>query len=603
MTVPQVRTGQPLTAFTWNQMASAVNNITNPSTEKQWGRNIPCTITNRTGAAIVGGSVLTVYKEGTVRLAQFTADEARLAWLNNGFQLDGYAGSINDYGSPALLGEGANNGDIVRCRVPGIVAGFLTYVETSLPELCKFDADNGVFTSAASNEVGDWKIIAASSPDPNNAKRVFCYFVPASIKDLQRQADKLDWGSGGGSSSSSSDSFTSNVRDYFDCSDAIKDPVLYYDTDPDHTGDELIHPRNAIWNITHQDVEEPGADIKDVEYVVLPELDCDGEPIHDIDFMVYGCAPGQEDVFLRPGEGELPSGVGVTLTEASSGQASGTVEVVSAVSTASKTYMTGITPTTTRPEISVSGTFVTSVGTGTNVLSGITPTTGSIGISGTNGVTCLTGMTLSGGSATLSTTADENQGIEVVVGISCENGQLRVQTARLAVAYIDPSLTPTSTTLSITGGNSVITALTPQTVSVVQAGTESTGSPTAALTSDVLTAVAPQTTTETLATGADTKRLGANLTGIRAFTPVTAAYPNVDNNAIGKIHRGEPVIETKPSNAVTTALLDCGNSSSSSSSSSGSSSSSSSESSSSSSSSSEEPTPDPEPTPEPTEGD
>lgn len=198
MTVPQVRRGQALTAATWNEMASAVNNISSKSTEKQWGRNIPCTIRNLSGNGAVGGMTLTVYKQGTVRLAQYSPDEARVAWLNSGYQLDGYSGSVDDYGAPALLVEGAASGDIVRCIVPGICAGFLTYTESTIPDLVIFDADNGVFKSATSSEVGDWKIIAVSAPDPNNAKRVFCYYVPATIKDLQRQADKLGWGSGGG---------------------------------------------------------------------------------------------------------------------------------------------------------------------------------------------------------------------------------------------------------------------------------------------------------------------------------------------------------------------------------------------------------------------
>ena len=237
MAVNPVQKGQPLTARAWNEMAVMVNNITSASTEKQWGRTIPCTILNRSGSARYGGNILTVYKGGSFRLAQYKPDEARLAWLNSGFQLDGYAGSTNDYGAPALLIDGVSAGGIGRCIVPGLCAGFVTYTETDLPELCKFDADNGVFISAASNEVGDWKIIAASDIE-TGVKRVFAYLVPASIGDLQRQASKLPWGGGGSSDSSSGSggSFEDNIRTYFDCSDAVKDPVLYYD-DPDSSTD------------------------------------------------------------------------------------------------------------------------------------------------------------------------------------------------------------------------------------------------------------------------------------------------------------------------------------------------------------------------------
>ena len=331
MTVPNVRKGQALSATTWNQLASTVNNLVSASTEKQWGRSIPCTILNRSGSARYGGNVLTVYKGGSVRLAAYKPDEARLAWLNSGFQLDGYAGSTNDYGAPALLIDGVSAGGIGRCIVPGLCAGFVTYVETDLPELCKFDADNGVFVSAASNEVGDWKIIAASDIE-TGVKRVFAYLVPASIGDLQRQASKLPWGGGGSSDSSSgSGSFEDNIRTYFDCSDAIKDPVLYYD-DPDSSSDIPIHPTHAVWDIIHWDSEEGDGQSYGVTYVQLPPLDSDGQPVQTVDFNVYGAQPGSEDLFLKVASGQTaPSGIEVILGATSDDDPNG-IDVVTGIS-------------------------------------------------------------------------------------------------------------------------------------------------------------------------------------------------------------------------------------------------------------------------------
>ena len=83
--------------------------------------------------------------------------------MNNGFLLDGCGASTNDCGTPALLIDGVASGGIGRCIVPGLCAGFLTYTEATIPKLCKFDADAGKFVSAGADEVGDWKIIAASA--------------------------------------------------------------------------------------------------------------------------------------------------------------------------------------------------------------------------------------------------------------------------------------------------------------------------------------------------------------------------------------------------------------------------------------------------------
>ena len=116
----------------------------------------------RAAAARNVGQILTVCRDGTVRLAGCDPDQARLAWMNNGFQLDGCGASTNDYVTPALLIDGVASGGIGRCIVPGLCAGFLTYTEATIPELCKFNADAGGFVSAGSDEVGDWKIIAAS---------------------------------------------------------------------------------------------------------------------------------------------------------------------------------------------------------------------------------------------------------------------------------------------------------------------------------------------------------------------------------------------------------------------------------------------------------
>lgn len=589
MGIQPVRPGEKITAQAWNDMATAINNQLTADGDRQWGRSVPVTITNRTIAARNAGQILTVYKGGTVRLANYDPDEARLAWMNSGFQLDGYGASANDYGTPALLIDGISPGGIGRAIVPGLCAGFLTYTETTLPELCKFDADTGSFVSAGANEVGDWKIIAASAGAPNNAKRVFCYLVPASIQDLQKQADKLGWGNSSSSSSSSSsgDDFADKIRDYFDCSDAIKDPVLYYDDGEN----PAVHPEKAVWNILPTDGSSDGPtplDSDEVKYVLISESADDGQ---EAGWEAYGCEAAAPDRFLAPGSGTMPSEISVSLGTTASDNSDG-VDVLTAVNGSNVTFLTGVTPTSSRPNITVSGTFVTSVGEAVSALSGVTPTTGSVGIAGTNGTSPLSAVAISGGGAALTTTQNENEGIEVVTGISCVNGQLAVTTALLKVVYTSPTLDPTTTTLSITGGSSVITALTPSSVSVVKANTASTGSPTAALASDVLTAITPASSTNTLVSGVTTTRIGATLHGIHEFCPTTHPMPT-GTWSLGELVRGEPVIHTKRSNAVTTSLLDCGESSSSSSSSS------SSESSSESGSSSGEGESDP-PEPEPT---
>ncbi|MBR3218742.1 MAG: hypothetical protein IKF77_02375, partial [Thermoguttaceae bacterium] len=129
-------------------IAEAIASLPDPSQRAAAARNV--------------GQILTVCRDGTVRLAGCDPDQARLAWMNNGFQLDGCGASTNDYGTPALLIDGVASGGIGRCIVPGLCAGFLTYTEATIPELCKFNADAGGFVSAGSDEVGDWKIIAAS---------------------------------------------------------------------------------------------------------------------------------------------------------------------------------------------------------------------------------------------------------------------------------------------------------------------------------------------------------------------------------------------------------------------------------------------------------
>lgn len=554
MTVPNVRKGQALSAQTWNQLASTVNNLTSGSTERQWGRSVPCTILNRSGGARYGGNILTVYKNGSVRLAAYKPDEARLAWLNSGFQLDGYSGSTNDYGTPALLIDGVGAGQIARCIVPGLCAAFVTYTETDLPELCKFDADNGVFVSAGAKEVGDWKIIAASDIE-TGVKRVFAYLVPATIQDLQRQVDKLGWGdgSGGGDSGSFDDNFKDKVQDYFDCSDAIKDPVLTYDTDGDGAG-ENVHPVDAVFDIVHDDPSEQSKP----QYVLLANTDENGDPVHNIGFYAYGYSTtGSADSFLKvdPNTSQAPSGVAIDIKSTSSDNPNG-MDVLTAIQSDNVTYLTAVQKTATRPTITCSGTFVTSPGTATTVLSGVTETTGTVTLAGTSGTTALTGVSFSSnGSATLETV--ETGGIEVVVGISCEGGQLRVQTARLAVNYLPPVLSTTTTTLSINGGSSVLTGLTKQTASVVSSGTATTGSPTAALDADVLTDVSTTDSTNTLVSGVTTTRIGATLKGITTFTPSTQGL-ETETNDFGILVRGEPIIATKRSNAVTTALLNCG---------------------------------------------
>lgn len=554
MGISPVRKGQPLTAAAWNQLATEINNITSATGEKQWGRVIPCTILNRSISPVKAGETLVVHKGGTVRIATYTPDEARQMWMNSGFQLDGYGGSSSDYGTPALLQDGVQSGEIGRCMVSGLVAGYVTYSENAVPDLVKYTSRTGTFVSAGSSEVGDWKIIAHSRADAN--KRIFAYLVPATIQDLQRQVDKLGWGDGsggGGDSGSFDDNFRDKVQDYFDCSDAIKDPVLTYDTDGDGAG-ENVHPTDAVFDVVFDNESALGKP----EYVLLANTDENGDPVHDIGFYAYGYSTsGSADSFLKvdPNTSQAPSGVNIDIKSTSADNPLG-MDVLTAIQSDNVTYLTAVQKTTSRPTITCSGTFLTSPGTATTVLSDVTETTGAVTISGTGGTTAVTGVSFSAnGSATLGVV--ETGGIEVVVGISCEGGQLRVQTARLAVNYLPPVLSTTTTTLSINGGSSVLTGLTKQTASVVESGTATTGSPTAALDADVLTDISTTDSTNTLVSGVTSTRIGATLKGITTFTPSTHGIESDPYN-FGVLVRGEPIIATKRSNAVTTALLDCG---------------------------------------------
>lgn len=174
MGIIPVRPGQKLTAQVWNQLATTVNNITaGTSGTAAAGRPIPCTIKNRTDTAKKAGELLTVYKTGSMRLAQYTPDEARSAWMNNGFQLDGWASGTN--GVPALLVDGIDEGGIGRASVYGLCAGFVSVSGSSVPDTVTFNASSGVFAVPSSGQTGDWRVIAASSI---SSSRVFCYLVP-----------------------------------------------------------------------------------------------------------------------------------------------------------------------------------------------------------------------------------------------------------------------------------------------------------------------------------------------------------------------------------------------------------------------------------------
>lgn len=183
MGITPVQKGQKLTAAAWNQLATTVNNITSGTAgTAAAGRVIPCTIKNRTDTARKAGELLTVYKTGSLRLAAYTPDEARAAWMNNGFQLDGWGSGTN--GVPALLIDGIDEGGIGRAMVYGLCAGFITVSGNSAPDTVTFNAGSGVFAVPSSGQTGDWRVIASSTV---SSGRVFAYLVPL--------------GSGGGGSS------------------------------------------------------------------------------------------------------------------------------------------------------------------------------------------------------------------------------------------------------------------------------------------------------------------------------------------------------------------------------------------------------------------
>ena len=174
MGIVPVEKGQKLTAQAWNQLATTVNNIAGGSTAAvSAGKVVQVTIKNNTSAAVQAGNILTVYRAGTVRLAQYTPDEARIAWMNNGFQLDGYASGSN--GVPALLIDGIDAGGIGRALVYGLCAGYVTVSGSSAPDLVTFRASSGIFAVPSSGETGDWRVIASSSVSNG---QVFAYLVP-----------------------------------------------------------------------------------------------------------------------------------------------------------------------------------------------------------------------------------------------------------------------------------------------------------------------------------------------------------------------------------------------------------------------------------------
>lgn len=179
MGITPVQKGQKLTAQAWNQLATTVNNLTSGTTGgAAAGRVVPCTIKNHTSATFPAGNILTVYLAGCTRLAAYTPDEARIAWMNNGFQLDGYAAlpsNSSSAGVPALLIDGIPASGIGRAVVYGLCAGYISVSGASAPELVKFSDSSGVFVEPASGETGDWRVIASSSVSNG---RVFAYMVP-----------------------------------------------------------------------------------------------------------------------------------------------------------------------------------------------------------------------------------------------------------------------------------------------------------------------------------------------------------------------------------------------------------------------------------------
>ena len=174
MGILPVQKGQKLTAQTWNQLATTVNNLTAGTTGgAAAGRVVQVTIKNRTDTAKKAGEILTIYKTGSLRLAGYGPDEARIAWMNNGFQLDGWGSGTG--GVPALLIEGINEGGIGRAMVYGLCAGYIAVSGSRAPDLVTFRASAGVFAVPSSGETGDWRVIASSSVSNS---QVFAYLVP-----------------------------------------------------------------------------------------------------------------------------------------------------------------------------------------------------------------------------------------------------------------------------------------------------------------------------------------------------------------------------------------------------------------------------------------
>ena len=170
--VQQVRKGDPITALAWNEMAAAINNNLAARGGAIPPRPIPVTIKNQTDSTVQAGGTLTVYKGGTQRISSLSPDNARKAWQNNGFQLDGYASGTG--GVPALVLDSIPEGGIGRAMVSGLCAGFVT-VSGSVPDTVRFNPASATFAAAGTGESADWKIIAASSVSSGKA---FCYMIP-----------------------------------------------------------------------------------------------------------------------------------------------------------------------------------------------------------------------------------------------------------------------------------------------------------------------------------------------------------------------------------------------------------------------------------------
>ena len=140
-------------------------------------------------------------------------------------------------------------------------------------------------------------------------------------------------------------------------------------------------------------------------------------------------------------------------------------------------------------------------------------------LGGTNGTSPLASVSFSSnGDATLTTV--ESGGIEVVTGISCQNGQLVVTKARLGINYTPPVLSTTTTTLSLSGAGPYLTDVTPTTANVLRQQD---------LVSDKLAVSFSKTTTD-LALETVVKKTDV---------------------VMGDIQTVEPTIETEQSNAVT----------------------------------------------------